>query len=95
MTLARTIASGITALSLVAASGVACAEPIAAAKPVNAASKLSLAASPSLAGIRAANLKKNGASQAFHAPLWVWIAGIGFVGLGIGVLASQNSSKSP
>ena len=28
---------------------------------------------------------------AIHAPLWVWIAGIGFVALGVGLIASGNS----
>ncbi|MEJ1968788.1 MAG: hypothetical protein WDN03_09200 [Rhizomicrobium sp.] len=27
---------------------------------------------------------------ALHAPLWVWIAGIGFVALGVGLVASGN-----
>jgi Mn2+/Fe2+ NRAMP family transporter len=29
---------------------------------------------------------------ALHAPLWIWIAGIGFVALGVGLLASGNGS---
>ena len=31
---------------------------------------------------------------ALHAPLWIWIAGIGFVALGIGLVASGNSNGS-
>ena len=31
---------------------------------------------------------------AMHAPLWIWIAGIGLVGLGIGLVASGNSGGS-
>ena len=29
---------------------------------------------------------------ALHAPLWVWIAGIGFVALGVGLVASGNKN---
>ncbi len=29
---------------------------------------------------------------ALHAPLWVWVAGIGFVALGIALVASGNSN---
>jgi hypothetical protein len=29
---------------------------------------------------------------ALHAPLWVWIAGIGFVALGVGLVASGNGN---
>lgn len=29
---------------------------------------------------------------ALHAPLWVWIAGIGFVALGVGLIASGNGN---
>ncbi len=31
---------------------------------------------------------------AMHAPLWVWIAGVGFVALGVGLVASGNSGGS-
>ena len=31
---------------------------------------------------------------ALHAPLWVWIAGIGFVALGVGLVASSTSKKA-
>ena len=29
---------------------------------------------------------------ALHAPLWIWIAGIGFVALGVGLIASGNGN---
>jgi hypothetical protein len=29
---------------------------------------------------------------ALHAPLWIWVAGIGFVALGVGLLASGNGN---
>jgi hypothetical protein len=29
---------------------------------------------------------------ALHAPLWVWIAGVGFVALGVGLVLSGNSN---
>lgn len=31
---------------------------------------------------------------AMHAPLWVWIAGVGFVALGVGLIASGNGNGS-
>lgn len=39
--------------------------------------------------------KPAGVKQAaLHAPLWVWIAGIGFVALGVGLAASGNGNGS-
>jgi hypothetical protein len=39
--------------------------------------------------------KPAGVKQAaLHAPLWIWIAGIGFVAIGIGFLASGNGNGS-
>ncbi|MBL6613020.1 MAG: hypothetical protein ISP45_03305 [Reyranella sp.] len=43
---------------------------------------------PALAAGKPAGVKE----AALHAPLWVWIAGIGFVALGIGLAASGNGS---
>jgi len=37
--------------------------------------------------------KPAGVKQAaLHAPLWIWIAGIGFVALGVGLVASGNGN---
>jgi hypothetical protein len=62
------------------------------------ASALLLAATaPSFAADQAALApgKPAGVKQAaLRAPLWVWIAGIGFVALGIGLVASGNSNGS-
>ena len=33
-------------------------------------------------------------AAALHAPLWVWIAGVGFVALGVGLVASGNGNGS-
>jgi hypothetical protein len=39
--------------------------------------------------------KPAGVKQAaMHAPLWIWVAGIGLVGLGIGLVASGNGGGS-
>ena len=39
--------------------------------------------------------KPAGVKQAaMRAPLWVWIAGVGFVALGVGLVASGNSNGS-
>jgi hypothetical protein len=29
---------------------------------------------------------------ALHAPLWIWVAGVGFVALGVGLVASGNGN---
>jgi len=43
---------------------------------------------PALAPGKAAGVKE----AALHAPIWVWIAGIGFVCLGVGLVASGNGN---
>ncbi len=62
------------------------------------ASALLLAATaPSFAADQAALApgKPAGVKQAaLRAPLWVWIAGIGFVALGVGLIASGNGNGS-
>jgi hypothetical protein len=62
------------------------------------ASALLLAATaPSFAADQAALApgKPAGVKQAaLRAPLWVWIAGVGFVALGVGLIASGNSNGS-
>lgn len=39
--------------------------------------------------------KPAGVKQAaLHAPIWIWIAGIGFVALGVGLIMSGNGNGS-
>jgi hypothetical protein len=60
------------------------------------ASALLFSSTAAIAGGNEAALapgKPAGVKQAaMHAPMWVWIAGIGFVALGIGLVASGNGN---
>ncbi len=90
MSIARTLTAGAAALSLVMVSGASFADT----KP-NAASRLSLASSPSMKAVRAASLKRKGASQLASVVL---IGGL-VIGGGLGIAAAAGAfggkSKSP